>query len=225
MQRCFIAPFIVAATAILPGFWRTGTALAQPVNRPASNITPYDARSVLAPSLPIPPVPSADQSSVFLTEARRAILVGRTGEAQEALERAESRLLDRDLPPQAASVPDDQPAVLAIGAARRALAAHDRRTAIAAIDDALAAADRPVFAAATIPVSIMAPGIPLAPPSPAQPVITRALLPGHWTLQGARYVWIPPETTPRQVQSAALVPGAYVWQNGAYVWISQHYAN
>jgi hypothetical protein len=170
-------------------------------------------------------VPSADQSSVFLTEARRAILVGRTGEAQEALERAESRLLDRDLPPQAASVPDDQPAVLAIGAARRALAAHDRRTAIAAIDDALAAADRPVFAAATIPVSIMAPGIPLAPPSPAQPVITRALLPGHWTLQGARYVWIPPETTPRRVQSAALVPGAYVWQNGAYVWISQDYAN
>ena len=58
-----------------------------------------------------------------------------------------------------------------------------------------------------------------------EPVITRALLPGHWALHGARYVWIPPETTLRRVQSAGLVPGSYVWRNGAYVWVPTHYAN
>jgi WXXGXW repeat (2 copies) len=117
MHRRSITPFIFAATGILPGFWSTGAALAQPVTRPASNITPHDARSVIAPALPVPP------------------------------------------------------------------------------------------------------------PPPPQPVITRALLPGHWALQGARYVWVPPETTLRRVQSAGLVPGAYVWRNGAYLWVPTHYEN
>jgi hypothetical protein len=118
MHRRSVTPFILAATGILPGFWSTGAALAQPVDHPASNIiTSYDARSVIAPALP------------------------------------------------------------------------------------------------------------LLPPPPPQPVITRALLPGHWALHGARYVWVPPETTLRRVQSAGLVPGAYVWRNGAYVWVPTHYEN
>jgi hypothetical protein len=61
--------------------------------------------------------------------------------------------------------------------------------------------------------------------APPEPVITRALLAGHWALDGAQYVWIPPETIPRQVQSAGLVPGTYVWRNGAYVWVPTHYEN
>jgi hypothetical protein len=73
--------------------------------------------------------------------------------------------------------------------------------------------------------SVIAPALPLPPPPPPQPVITRALLPGHWALRGARYVWVPPETTLRRVQSAGLVPGAYVWRNGAYVWVPTHYEN
>ena len=85
--------------------------------------------------------------------------------------------------------------------------------------------NRPVVAAATHSESNMAPAAPVAPPSSAQPVITRALLPGHWALQGARYVWIPPEIKPRRVQSAALIPGAFFWHNGAYVWVPEHYAN
>ena len=227
MQRRSVISLALAATGILSALWLTGATQAQPVTRPASNITPYDARSVIAPALPVPPVPSADPTSVFLTAARSAVAVGRTGEAREALERAETRLLDRDLPSAAAAVPDNQQVMLAIGAARRALAAHDRQTAITAIDDALAAADRPQVAAAITP----APAAPLAPPPPPQPVITRepvitrALLPGHWALQGARYVWVSPETTLRRVQSAGLVPGAYVWRNGAYVWVPTHYAN
>jgi hypothetical protein len=213
MHRRSITPFILAATGILPGFW-LGAALAQPVDRPARNITSCDTRSVIALRLPVPLVPSADPPSVFLTAARSAVMVGRTGEAEEALERAETRLLDRTLPSPAASLPDNQQAVLAISAARRALAAHNRPATITAIDDALAAADRPQVAAAIAP----APAAPRAPP-PQQRTITRALLPGRWALHGARYVWVPPETTLRRVQSAGLVPGAYVWRKGAYVWV------
>jgi hypothetical protein len=227
MQRRSVISLALAATGILPTLWLTGAAQAQPATRTPSNTTPPDTRLVMAPSLPAPPVPSAAPPSVFLSAARRAVAVGRTGEAQEALERAETRLLDRDLPSAAAPVPDNQRAVLAIGAARRALAAHDRRAAITAIDDAIAVAGRPQpQVAATTPLPrLVAPVAPLAPPPAAQPVITRALLPGHWALHGARYVWIPPEATLRRVQSAAFVSGAYVWRNGAYVCVPAHDAN
>ena len=213
MQRRSIIPFILAATGVLPGFWPTGAAAGQPI--------------MVAPGLSVPMVPSADLSSVFLTTARKAVVLGHTGEAREALERAETRLLDRALPsPAAASLPDTQRAGLAIGTARRALAAHDRPAAIAAIDGALASAGRPQFAVAAAPLMNIAPAADRAPPLPQQqPVITRALLPGHWALQGARYVWIPPETKLRRVQSAGLVPGANVWHSGAYVWVPAHYEN
>jgi hypothetical protein len=227
MQRRSVIPLALAATGILPTLWLTGAARAQPVTRLASNITPPDTRSAIAPALPVLPVPSADPPFAFLSAARRAVAVGRTGEAQEGLERAETRLLDRDLPTAAASVPDNQQAVLAIGAARRALAVHDRQAAITAIDNAIAAAGRPQpqVAATTPSPRLVAPAAPLVPLPAPQPVITRALLPGHWALHGARYVWVPPETTLRRVQSAAFVPGAYVWRNGAYVWVPTHDAN
>jgi WXXGXW repeat (2 copies) len=117
MQRRSVISLALAATGILAALWLTGATQAQPVTRPASNTTPYDARSVIAPALPV------------------------------------------------------------------------------------------------------------LPPPPPQPVITRALLPGHWALHGARYVWVPPDTTLRRVQSAGLVPGTYVWRNGAYVWVPTHYEN
>jgi hypothetical protein len=60
--------------------------------------------------------------------------------------------------------------------------------------------------------------------SPPISVTTRALLPGHWKLQGSNYVWVPPETRLREVQTAALVQGGYVWRNGSYVWVPTHYA-
>jgi hypothetical protein len=61
-----------------------------------------------------------------------------------------------------------------------------------------------------------------APPSS---VTTRALSPGHWALNGSNYVWVPPETTLRDVQTAALVQGSYVWRNGSYVWVPTHYTD
>jgi hypothetical protein len=73
--------------------------------------------------------------------------------------------------------------------------------------------------------TMVVPAFPQVTTPPPQPVITRILLPGLWELRGARYVWVPPETTPRRVHSAALVAGAYVWRNGAYVWVPTHCTN
>ncbi len=63
-------------------------------------------------------------------------------------------------------------------------------------------------------------------PLPAPPIsaATRALVPGHWTLYGSNYDWVPRETRLRAVQTAALVQGGYVWRNGSYVWVPTHYA-
>jgi hypothetical protein len=73
---------------------------------------------------------------------------------------------------------------------------------------------------------LLPPPVPLAAapsaPAPAPPV-TYALLPGHWHLEGAYYVWVPPETVLRRVQTAPLVPDQYVWRDGAYVWVPTHY--
>jgi len=59
--------------------------------------------------------------------------------------------------------------------------------------------------------------------APAAPIVTYALLPGHWALRGADYVWVPPERVLRPVQSGVPVPGRYVWRDGAYVWVPAHY--
>jgi hypothetical protein len=59
--------------------------------------------------------------------------------------------------------------------------------------------------------------------TPPPSITTRALLPGHWTLHGSNYVWVPPETRLREVQAAALVQGSYLWRNGLYVWVPTHY--
>ncbi len=209
----------------------------------AANLAALHTRSVVGPALPVPPTPPSDPPREFLLAARIAVLAGRTGEAQEALECAETRLLDRVTPPSLIAVPDGQRVVQDIAAAWRALAAHDRAAAISAIDAALAA-DTRVTRSASLQSTVVAtqPPTQLAPPAvidvqpppvvyvqppPAvaaapPPTANYALLPGHWALHGARYVWVPPETTLRRVQAADQVPGRYVWRNGAYVWVPPH---
>ncbi len=114
-----------------------GTGQSLPLSDKASNATAGDTASVIAPRLPTPA--SGDDSGpvAFLHDADRAITLGRTGEAQEALERAESRLLDRSVVRTRANAPDEQPLVKTVGNARRALAAGDRRAAQDLIQQAL----------------------------------------------------------------------------------------
>ena len=103
-------------------------------------VAPLDAlaqSTILAP-LPIPPVDDNAPPRAFLEAARQALAAGRAGEADEALERAESRTLDRTVRPSRANVPDQQPFITLITQARTALAAHDRATALEKINQALA---------------------------------------------------------------------------------------
>jgi hypothetical protein len=75
---------------------------------------------------------------------------------------------------------------------------------------------QPMIAAAPSPVA----PVPLAP---VQPMFTYALFPGHWQLDGARYVWVLPDETPRPVAYWRLVMGQYVWRGGAWVWVPAHW--
>ena len=104
-----------------------------------ANTTPPDIRPATRLPLPGPPAHSNEPPREFLEAARHALEAGQIGNAQEALERAETTLLNGSGAPVTASSPDTQHAILGIGAARRELAAHDRQGAMRAIDNALAA--------------------------------------------------------------------------------------
>jgi len=77
------------------------------------------------------------------------------------------------------------------------------------------------------PTAVMSAPLPVAPtpPSVVQPMVTSALLPGHWQLEGARYVWVPPDKEPRPVVYRPLIEGRYVydWGAGSWVWNPLHF--
>ena len=111
-----------------------GTGQSLPRSDQAGNIDGATTHSELAPNLPSP---SADDIGGLLAEARADLQAGRTGAAQEALERAETRALDRSIPVGTERVPAQNPLVDAVGQARAALARGNTRGAIAIIDRAL----------------------------------------------------------------------------------------
>ena len=100
----------------------------------ASNISPSDMRSNIAPRLPSPQVGENASARAYLIAARNALAAGRTGEAQEALERAQTRLLDRSVPLFQTNTPDRSPAVEQISAALQALGRRDRAQAMQIIE-------------------------------------------------------------------------------------------
>ena len=103
----------------------------------ASNNTTMDTRSVIAPNLPVPPVGANGSPEQYLIQAQRALQQHRTGEAQEALERAETRMLDRSSMPSEASQPDMTPMVKQISQAREALGHRDWQQASQIVADML----------------------------------------------------------------------------------------
>jgi len=107
-----------------------------PASNRASNTTAANTRSEIAPRLP-DPAAGASTPEGYLAAAQRALNSGRTGAAQEALERAETRLLSRSTEQSLAGSPDASPMVQKIGEARRALAARDTATAKSAISAAM----------------------------------------------------------------------------------------
>ena len=197
-------------------------ALAQPVNLQP----PGPSSSVSTLSLPAAALPpdATGQAQAHLAAARVADERGRIAEAEDALERAETDLLNQPLGVAVLRSPDADRAIRDIGVARGSLMTRDRQSVLLAINDAMSATTR------VAPVLSPAPSAPGAPvpaevtASPA-PMVTNALLPGHWALQGWKYVWVPPDTVSRRVENRPVVQSHYVWRNGEWEWIPAHYGS
>lgn len=126
-----IASFAYARGQYVPDGMGTGR---NPVSTRASNIVPEDTRSAIAPALPTPPVGTEAAPHDYLKAARDALTAGRTGEAQQSLEMAETRELTRAVPPEDAARPDPNPAVNQIRDALHALGRGQRERALQIID-------------------------------------------------------------------------------------------
>ena len=104
----------------------------------ASNIAPADTKSPLAPTLPASAAGDAADPLDYLHAARVALVAGHTGEAQQSLEMAETRLLDRQLAPGASARPSDSRLVSQVRDALGALGIGAISETIAMIDLILA---------------------------------------------------------------------------------------
>src|SRR5579862_2776832 len=84
------APPIVATTAGARPGHVPGIGESLPQSDKASNIGPGDTRSSIAPTLPAPAVGENATPSDYLRDARASLVAGRTGQAQQSLEMAET---------------------------------------------------------------------------------------------------------------------------------------
>ena len=120
-----------------------GTGSSLPFSDKASNITPENTQSTIAPNLPSPPIGENATPRDYLLAARAALATGRTGEAQQSLEMAETRALDRSVPLFQTNAPIKDPLVAEIQSALDALGGGDRMRAMQIIEAAIAHAERP----------------------------------------------------------------------------------
>jgi hypothetical protein len=129
-------PGVSPATGARPGN-DIGTGQSLPQSNNSSNIAPRDTQSTVAPNLPSPDVDEGAPPRRYLEAARTALLLGRTGEAQQALEMAETRALDRSVPLFQTDTPSKNPLVEKINQALQALGAGDRERTVQLIEAAL----------------------------------------------------------------------------------------
>ena len=97
-------------------------------------------RGVVLPPLPSVGVPEGGRPSDYLRAAQSALAAGHAGEAQSALEMAQTRILDRSVPLGQTDNPSDNPTIGQISQARQALAARDRATCLQLIQAAITSA-------------------------------------------------------------------------------------
>jgi hypothetical protein len=137
-QPGWVPPGANPITGARPGN-EIGTGMSLPLSDQAGNITPQDTTSLIAGRLPEPPVGDAAAIRDYLLAARNALAAGRTGEAQEALERAETRALDRSVPLFQTSTPIRDPVVERIAQVLHTLGNGDRLEAMRLLEQAIAA--------------------------------------------------------------------------------------
>jgi hypothetical protein len=123
-------------TGARPGH-QPGVGESLPLSNKASNIQSSDTRSNIAPTLPRSALGNHGTTAEYLRAARSELVAGRTGQAQQSLEMAETRSLDRSVDQGQTSTPSDSQLVSRIRDARHALGGHDRGHAIQLIDLAL----------------------------------------------------------------------------------------
>lgn len=99
-----------------------------------------DSTSAPLAPLPSPIVPEGARVSDYLRAAQNALAAGRVGEAEEALEMAQTRMLDRSVPLGQTNNPSDNLTVGQISQARQALTARDRATCMQLIQAAIGSA-------------------------------------------------------------------------------------
>lgn len=97
------------------------------------------SKTVLSP-LPSPSVAEAGRPSDYLRAAQGALVAGRNGEAQESLEMAQTRMLDRSVQMGQTNNPSDNPTVGQISQALQALAARDRASCLRLLQTAIESA-------------------------------------------------------------------------------------
>ena len=114
-----------------------GTGESGPASARASNIDQADTHSDIAPHLPQPAVGAGADPDAYLRAAQSALAAHRTGAAQQALEMAETRLLDRSTPVGSANQPDESGRIQQVTQARKALASGDTAGAQQAIQTAM----------------------------------------------------------------------------------------
>ncbi len=131
-----VPPGANPATGARPGN-EIGTGMSLPMGNNASNIGPADTNSPIAPNLPSPNVGDGASAQAYLIAARNSLAAGNTGVAQQSLEMAETRLLDRSVPLFQTNSPSGNPVVSQIAQALHALAAGDRSGSMAMIEAAI----------------------------------------------------------------------------------------
>jgi hypothetical protein len=138
-----------------------GVGDSEPASTQASNINGSDARSPIAPRLPTPAGGPGEDARDYIRDARQALAHHRSGEAQQAIEMAETRTLDRSVLATDVNTPDQNPRIMALEAARQDLAKHNWSGADRHLSEALmqtASADTampgtPAMSGATAPSS------------------------------------------------------------------------
>jgi hypothetical protein len=105
----------------------------------ASNISHGKQQAAVAPTLPKSGLGDNATSADYLRAARASLVAGHSGQAQQSLEMAETRALDRSVAQGETNVPSDSPMVSRIRDALHALGSRNNKKAVVFIDQALSA--------------------------------------------------------------------------------------
>ena len=114
----------------------------QPLSTRAANLNEQDQPyGKVAPALPSPDLGPDASPVAYLHAAQSALAAGRTGAAQQSLEMAQTRLLDRSVPYGQINTPIRSPAIDTISKALQALGAGDTAQSMQLIQAAIQQAE------------------------------------------------------------------------------------